>query len=101
VETPSYRVARLPRVAQQIRALAKAAAPLGIKEKLIAALEYLDEQLHSSPLVLGNPIHSTKKEGGVVCVGVIEPIAVRFAVFETEKVVFLLDVKPLTRFFPE
>jgi hypothetical protein len=96
----TYRVARMPHVAKQMRDLAKKAALLGIKAELIAALESLDEQLRSSPLALGNPVHRTKKRGGVVCVGVIEPISVRFAVFESEKAVFLLDVKPLTRFFP-
>jgi hypothetical protein len=54
---------------------------------------------HPSPL--GNPLHKTKKQGGVVCAGIVEPVAVRFAVFEGEKVVFLLDVQPLSRFFPK
>jgi hypothetical protein len=32
---------------------------------------------------------------------VAEPIFIRFAVFEAEKAVFLLEVKPLARFFQE
>lgn len=95
-----YRVAHMPYVGKQMRDLVKKATQLGIKAELIAAYEYLDQQLQSSPLTLRNPMHRTKKQGGVVCVGVIEPISVRFAVFETEKVVFLLDVNPLTWFFP-
>ena len=71
-----YRVARMPQVVKQMRNLAKKAALLGIKAELIAAFESLDEQLQSSPLALGNPVHRTKKQGGVVCVGVIEPISV-------------------------
>jgi hypothetical protein len=79
----------------------KKAAVLGIKPELITAFESMDEQLQSSPLAVGNPVHRTKKQGGIVCVAVIEPISVRFVVFEDEKAVFLLDVKPLTRFFPQ
>jgi hypothetical protein len=97
----TYRVARMMRVVEQIRDLAARATSLGIKAELIAALESIDEQLQTAPLTLGNPLHNTKKQGGVVCVGIVEPISVRFAVFEREKAVFLLDVQPLTRFFPE
>jgi hypothetical protein len=90
--TPRYRVAHLSRVARQMRELTKRAASLGIKPELMAAFETLDEQLHTGPLALGEPVHRTKRRGGVVCVAVIEPISVRFAVLEREKVVFLLDV---------
>ena len=101
MEAPEFRVARMPRVVQQMRDLAKRAASFGIKAELIAAFESLDRQLRSAPMALGEPVHKTKKRGGLVCVGVIEPISVRFAVFKREKVVFLLDVHPLTRFFPK
>ena len=47
-----YRVARMPHVGKQMRDLAKKATLLGIKAELIAAFEYLDQQLQSSPLTL-------------------------------------------------
>ena len=101
METPEYRVAHMGHIAGQMQALTKRAASLGIKVDLLKAFRSAEEQLRRAPLVLGNPVRNTKKQGGVVCVGVVEPIFVRFAVFEREKAVFLLSVEPLSRFFPE
>jgi hypothetical protein len=95
----TYRVAHMPHVVKQMRDLAKKAAQLGIKAELIAAFESLNNQLQSSPFGLGNPVHRTRKQGGVVLCRDLEPASVRFAVFEDEQAVFLLDVKPITRFF--
>lgn len=101
METPHYQVARLPRVTQQMRALTKRAKVLGIKTALLEAFESLDRQLQRAPLSLGNPVHTTKKRGGIVCVAIVEPISIRFAVYEDERAVILLDINPLTRFFPD
>jgi hypothetical protein len=101
METAEYRVAHMGHIARQMQELSKRAAALGIKNDLLKAFRMMEEQLRKAPLELGNPVRNTKKQGGVVCVGVIEPIFVRFAVFEREKAVFLLSVEPLSRFFPE
>ena len=91
----------MPRANQQTRDLLQKAFSLGFRDELITTLKTSHDELRSAPEALGDPAHRTRKQGGRVYGAVVEPIYIRYAVFEHEKMVFLLDVKPLSRFFPE
>lgn len=96
-----YKLTTMPHADEQVRDLLHQSASLGIRNELIEALKEVSTQLRREPTKLGDPVHRTRKQGGMVYTLVVEPVFARYAVFESEKVVFLLDVKPLSRFFPE
>lgn len=97
----SFTLTTMPRADQQVRDLIVRADAIGFRNDLIDALKSIADQLRTEPTKGADPAHRTRKKGGMVYGLVVEPIFVRFAVFEAEKTVFLLDVKPLARFFPE
>ena len=96
-----FRLFVMPRANQQARDLLRRADALGIRNSLVTALKTIHEELQITPQTFGDPAHRTRKQGGRVFGAVVEPVHIRYAVFEQEKKVFLLDVKPLSRFFPE
>ncbi|GEM_PF-2932065 len=96
-----YTFCTLAHVDQQIGTLLTKATALGIKQKLLDALRTSYRRLRRSPEKLGNPAHDTRKEGGTVFNAIVEPISLHYVVYRIEKVVILLNVKPLARFFPD
>jgi hypothetical protein len=55
----------------------------------------IEERLRSAPLDWGDPEYNTKHPGGVVCHGLDDPLLVRFAVYEAEQAVLIIEVEPL------
>ena|SRR5438128_7780621 len=96
-----FRLTTMPRADQEVRDLLRRAASLGITKELIDALKAVTSHLRMKPTEIGDPARRTRKQGGMVYSLVVEPVFIQYAVFEREKTVFLLDVKPLSRFFPE
>jgi len=96
-----YRLSHVPRVAQQIRDLSKRAAELGISHWLKDTLNLIVEKLQTVPLQIGDPYGHPKKAGSIIRVAIVEPVSFRYVVYKREKVVLWLEVKPLSRFFPE
>jgi len=94
-EQPEYRLDRVPEVNQQIRDLVAKATPLGTKQQLLDALKEIVAKLTSQPLDWGDPDYNTKKPGGQVCHAILEPLIVHYVVFESDRVVILLKIKPL------
>jgi hypothetical protein len=90
-----YRVDRVRRVVDQIRELGDRAATLGISENYLSALRAILERLQTSPLDWGDPEWRTKRKGGYVCHGILPPLVVHYVVFEPERVVCILNIKPL------
>ncbi len=97
----NYTLTTMPRADQQVRILLRRAASLGIHKELIDALRSVADHLQTQPTEIGDPAHRTRKQGGMVYSLVVEPVFIRYAVFERDKTVFLLNVEPLSRFFPE
>lgn len=97
----SYTLTSIPRADRQIGELLIRAAALGIGDQLLSALKTVYRELRSGPDKFGDPAHRTKKAGGMAYNAVVEPISVHYVVYRIEKVVSVLDVKPLSRFFPE
>jgi histidinol dehydrogenase len=98
---PKYKFATIARADNQVRDLLAKAALLGIQDDVIRALQTAYNEMRSRPEKFGEPSHNTRKKGGVVCNAVVEPISIHYVVYRHEKAVILLDVRPLTRFFPE
>ena len=97
----NYTVTSIPRADRQVGELLIRAASLGIGDQFFSALKTVYRELRSDPDQFGDPAHRTKKQGGMAYNVVVEPISVHYVVYRIEKVVAILDVKPLSRFFPE
>jgi hypothetical protein len=90
-----YDVHHMPAVGQQIRDLAKRAAAHGSKAVLVSVLKRILEKLRSEPSVWGDPEYNLRKPGGCVYHGILEPLQVQYAVFEPEKIIYLMNVRTL------
>jgi hypothetical protein len=53
------------------------------------------DHLENRPLEWGDPEYHTKQPGGLVCHGIIDPLFVRFVVYEAQKVVVIINLTPL------
>jgi hypothetical protein len=95
LEGSTYRLEPTGPADQQMRALLAKAAARGELGEILAALRAVARQLKARPHDWGDPLHRTRKEGGQVYRGIKSPLVVRYAVFEPEKVVWLLDVRAL------
>ena len=91
----SYKIDRTPGVNQQMRELAKRAKARRIFEAYTDALRRMLENLQHRPLEWGDPESNTKHPGGLFCHGIEWPLIVRFAVYQTEQVVVVFDIRPL------
>jgi hypothetical protein len=90
-----YKVAKFSGVDQQIVALVEQATAVGIRQIVIDALKEMVLHLQTHPLHWGDPEFNANLPGGVVCRAILDPIIVRYMVFEEQHVVFIRDVKPL------
>ena len=80
----------------QIRALMAKAAARGEQQEVRSSLSEVTRQLKTRPHDWGDPIHRTRKEGGMVYHAIQASLIVRYVVFESERVVGLLDVRAMT-----
>jgi hypothetical protein len=90
-----YTVDRVPKVTEQIRQLGQRAAVLGITGELVAALHAIVRKLERKPHTWGEPIYHTQLLGGMVRQAIQSPLHVRYAVYEAQRAVLILDLKPL------
>src|SRR5438445_10159125 len=90
-----YQIDRLPQVDEHLRTLGKRAARLGILGEYLTALRHAIDRLQAAPLTWGNPAYHTHREGGMVCHAIAPPLVFHYVVFEPERVVCILKVKPL------
>lgn len=91
-----YQVGKTARVSAQVRELSRRAADAGITAPFVAGLKRMTARLQSDPLGWGDPEFRTKHKGGVKCHAVCSPLVVFYVVFESERQVCILDVKPLS-----
>jgi hypothetical protein len=90
----AYQVGKFAGVAEQMHTLADLATLAGLRQSYLDALKYMLERLQRDPLEWGDPLYRTQREGGVVCHAWIGPIIVRYAVFESEESVLIIEIKP-------
>jgi hypothetical protein len=92
---PLYRVDRLPIVLAAIRSLGKRAVRLGVRQVFIESLKRIINDLGATPLQWGDPEYHTVHEGGTVFHGIRFPLFVRYAVYEAERIVVIIEVTAL------
>ncbi len=51
--------------------------------------------LQTHPLHWGDPEFDTNLAGGIVCHAILDPIIIRYVIFETNQVVFIREITPL------
>jgi hypothetical protein len=83
-----YRVAYSERVRQRLLALADVARERGDGEAFVAALKEFHRRLGLYPQ-FGEPLVDLKQEAGQVWVGVVRPLALRYAIFDERRVVMV------------
>ena len=91
----AYTIGRFAGIDARIQELADQAKKLGIGKPYKDAWRQILSNLQTRPMEWGDPEYNTKKPGGVVCHGIIEPVLVRFSVFESEQMVLIFDVQLL------
>src|SRR5579884_3236645 len=88
-----YKVSRLATVNEQIRQIGQRAKVLGMHQDVKNALLAVVAKLETEPLTWGDPQYATRHPGGFVLRGLRFPLIVRYAAFEHERAVILLDLR--------
>lgn len=89
-----FEVAYFAHVHNQIDDLAVQSAAIGIRTKFLARLRRTIERLQSRPWKVGEPVRRTRFPGGVVYKAVRSPFIIEFALYERERLVLNLNVRP-------
>jgi hypothetical protein len=76
--------------------LAKRAAALGVTASFLQAIARIEQNLTTRPLEWGDPEYRLKHEGAMACHGIEQSLLVRFCVYESESVVCIVEIEPLT-----
>ena len=90
-----YELRHMPAVGQQIKDLAKRAAVRGRKAEFVSALKAVLAKLQTEPSKWGDPEYNLHKTGGCVYHGILDLLIAKYAVFEHEKIVLLMNIRLL------
>lgn len=83
-----YRVSLSSQVFEKVRELAAVAKARGDGEAFLAALQEFDRRLHVYPQ-FGDPLVDLLAEVGQIRIGIVPPLAMRYAVFEERRQVIV------------
>src|SRR4051794_34082265 len=83
-----YRVVYAERVRQRLLALADSARERGDGEAFVAAVKELHRRLCVYPQ-FGDPLIDLKREPGQVWIGIVRPLAMRYAVLDDRRLVMV------------
>ena len=83
-----YRVSLSGRVFDKVRELAAVAAARGDGEAFLDALREFDRRLHIYPQ-FGDPLIDLQEPPGQIRLGIVPPLAMRYAVYEDRRQVFV------------
>jgi hypothetical protein len=89
---PRYRVDHVPVAKLQLVKLMQRAAELGITAEVAGTLRTIVQQLETRPGKWGDPQYDTHLPGGVVLRRWLHPLIVKYAFFEMDRAVLLLEV---------
>lgn len=92
---PPYRVDQTSQARDDLRRLAQRAKSARIGLAYLHALRDVLARLESAPSHWGDPEHRTKQAGGVVYRGLRTPLLIQYVVYEAEKIVIVLSVRPV------
>jgi hypothetical protein len=91
-----FKLTKFPGVEDQLRALAKRAAALGISESFLQAIARIEKNLTTRPVEWGDPEYRLKHEGAIACHGIEASLLVRYCVYENERIVCIVSIEPLS-----
>jgi hypothetical protein len=89
-----YRVIYSERVRQHLRTLGGAAAERGDRQAFVDALTTFDSRLHIYPQ-FGDPLRDLAYEKATLYNAIIRPLAMRYAVYEEERMVVVVGLPVL------
>jgi hypothetical protein len=93
---PYYGVHCSKATLDSIKLLHNKASDLDIGEQFVDAIRTINERLRYEPIRFGEPLYHLPTKEGLVCLGSVAPLAVRYAVYEDKRLVFILRVWLLT-----
>jgi hypothetical protein len=94
-EEPAYEIGQMPEVNRQLRRLKKSALKSGARDLLSEAVRLAFTRLRTEPGAWGDPEYHPKKKGSTVYHAVVSPLLIHYVVFEPERKVLILSLKPL------
>ncbi len=94
-----YRVVYSERVRQRLLALADVARERGDGEAFLGAVKEFHRRLYLYPQ-FGEPLVDLTQESGQVWIGIIRPLAMRYAVFDERRVVMVTALPVLLPTYP-
>ena len=96
-EKPGYKVDFLPAVKEALLRLGDRAAAAGLHREYVRAVRAIIDRLRTRPLEWGDPLWRTHKPGGMVYQGNVDPLLVRYVVYEHQRYVCILKIMPVPR----
>jgi hypothetical protein len=90
-----FRIGRHVRVPSQIRSMVARANREGRGSKVRRALESAIKRLMADPWEFGDPERDAKYPGAKVCHGFSDRVFFHFVIYDSERLVMLLDVKDM------
>lgn len=89
-----YHLSYLPHVKSQLIELMANARDMQTRRELAALMRQIVKELHSNPREWGEAKYDTKNPGGTVYLGIRMPIIVQYVVYEHQRQVIVLQIKP-------
>jgi hypothetical protein len=93
-EPVPYRVVYSELVRQRLLTLADVARERGDGEAFLAAVKEFHRRLCLYPQ-FGEPLSDLTQESGQVCLGIVRPLAMRYGIFDEERVVMVTEIPVL------
>jgi hypothetical protein len=88
-----FEVSHKAGVIEALFALEALAIKTGTEHSYRDALKQISAHFQSDPLEWGDPTYRLLHEGGIICHRIVNPLVVRFAVYEVEQKVYILEIK--------
>jgi len=88
-----YKLEHVPAATKQIQDIAAAAKKIGKLDTLKTILLEAVGRLKTDPHSWGDPLYHKEVGGGIVCHGLIRPIAFYYVIYDSQRAVVLLEVE--------
>jgi hypothetical protein len=90
-----YSVGQLPDVLRRLHQIKEKTIALGIAREVADALKIVVDKLRADPAASGDPEYHPVQPRSCVYHLIRDPLYVRYVVYEAERAVLLLEIRPL------
>jgi len=97
---PPFKVGNLAAVPGQILSLAESAGQQGKLPQFLEIMKTAMGQLERRPIAWGDPAYNLAHPGGIVYRALLAPISFVYAVYSSERVVIILEVRQFAEYAP-